>query len=124
MGLIDDVNRLQKDLDAKKQEAAQATVALEGYKLRSEPDQAKAEEVKLSHINAEIDKLTTQLRDKQAHVEQAERELHRLQHDLNNTQQHLNAMRDRQGAVMSEIDHMTAAIRTLQSNLGGGGSIF
>lgn len=124
MGLIDDANRLQKDLDAKKQEAVQSEVALEGYKLRNELDQAKAEQTKLAHINDEINKLTTQLQDKQSKVAQAERELQKLQHDLNNSQQILNTMRSREGTVLSEIDHMTTSIRTLQSNLGGGGSIF
>lgn len=124
MGLIDDRDRLQKDLDAKKQEITQSEVALEGYKLRNELDQAKAEQTKIAKINEEINKLSVLLQEKQSQIAKAERELQKLKHDLNNSQQLLNGMRSRQGAVLSEIDHMTTSIRTLQSNLGGGGGIF
>lgn len=124
MGLIDDINRLQKQLGDKKQEAQRCEVTIKDYELRNEPDQVKAEEVKLGTIRDEIVKLETQLRDQQSKIDQAQQQIKGLENDLSNAQQQLATTRSREVAIVSEIDHMQREIRQLQSNLGGGGGFF
>lgn len=124
MGLIDEVARLQKEIDTKKQEANVTSVNIKGYEVRAETDQAKAEAIKLADIYKEIDKLTAQLDAKQSKIHDLQQQVTKLEKDMNDSQQLLNATRHREGLIHSELEHMRVNIRTLQSELGGGGGFF
>lgn len=124
MGLIDEANRLSKEIDAKKQDATKCELTIKDYEMRGENSQASAEAIKLADIHKEIDKLTAQLNEKQTKIREAEEQVKKLEKDMNNSQQLLNAERHRAALIHSELEHMRMNIRTLQSDLGGGGGIF